>query len=122
MSLFRREECCPRFGESNPRCRRSRHRSRGARLENPSSSVARLTIRFGEQRDALFSVRKTAEAPLGFHNLNGRARKWRREGKDLVAERHFVFQITAVECLRPRDRRRLIQPPANGAWSRFHAV
>ena len=84
--------------------------------------MARLAVRFGEQRDALFGVRKIAEAPFGFDNLNGRAGKRRRERKDLVTERHFVFQITTVERLGPRDSRRLIRTPANAARSGLHAV
>ena len=87
---------------------------RGAGLEDPAARAARGAVVLGEQRQAGVGVVDAAVAPFSLGDFDRLAAERRGERDHLVAERHLVLQIAAVERFRPEHRCRLIGAPAIG--------
>jgi len=74
-----------------------------------------------EQRDASVREGHARESPFGFRDLGRRRGERCGERHHFVAERHFVFQVAAVQRFDPHDGCGLIGTPLRAARSRWHA-
>src|SRR6185503_1440317 len=90
-----------------------------AGFQQPGARAARAAIVFRHERESLVGERHATEAPLGLGELVRLRGERRVERHHLVAERHLILQVAAVERLDPDDGRGLIRPPLMTARSRL---
>src|SRR5262249_43835524 len=73
-------------------------------LENPGSDAPAGAIRFAQEGNPFFRKRNSSKTPFRFRELSRSPAERRRDRHHLIAKRHFVFQIAAIQRFGPDDR------------------